>query len=196
MTIPIILASASPRREALLRQIGVCFEVVASDISEDFEAALSPREVVRLLSKRKCLAVAAKRPEALVIAADTVVSLDGQILGKPASAGMATKMLAQLNNRTHQVITGVVMHCADKGILEAFEVASDVTFGNLYHELIEEYIKTGEPLDKAGAYAIQGIGALLVQSIRGSYSNIVGLPLFEVAELVRKYVGKDAFFRS
>ena len=194
MSIPIILASTSPRRAELLRQIGVRFEITASDVSEKFADGLSPREVVRLIAERKCVAVAAKRPDALVIAADTVVSLDGEILGKPISAGIAKKMLMRLNNRTHQVTTGVVFHCTDQRIHEIFEVTSDVTFGNLYHELIEDYVKTGEPLDKAGAYGIQGLGAVLVQSVRGSYSNIVGLPLFEVAELLRKYIGQDAFF--
>jgi septum formation protein len=196
MTIPIILASASPRREALLRQVGVRFEVVTSDAPEDFNSGLSPREIVRLLADRKCKAVSANRPEALVIAADTVVSLDGEILGKPDSAGNATKMLMRLNNRTHQVTTGVVMHCTETGIHEVFDVTSDVAFGNLYHELIEEYVKTGEPLDKAGAYGIQGMGAVLVQSVRGSYSNIVGLPLFEVTQMLSKYLGMSIFFRS
>jgi septum formation protein len=185
----IILASASPRRQELLRQIGVKFEVVPSCVSEDFDITLPPREVARILAERKAGVVAQIRPEALVIGADTVVHLDGNILGKPDSPEKAVQMLRQLSGRTHQVITGVAFRCIERGIWELLEVTSEVTFGVLSEDLISRYVKTGEPLDKAGAYGIQGMGAVLVESIQGSYSNIVGLPLFEVARVLRRYMG-------
>ncbi|HWP48718.1 MAG TPA: Maf family protein [Candidatus Limnocylindrales bacterium] len=185
----IILASASPRRQELLRQIGVKFEVIPSYISEDFEITLPPGEAVRILAERKATAVAQIRPEALIIAADTIVYLDGNILGKPDSPEKAAEMLRQLSGRTHQVITGVAFRCVERGIQESLEVTSDVTFGVLSEDLITRYVETGEPLDKAGAYGIQGMGAVLVESIKGSYSNIVGLPLFEVARVLRRYMG-------
>ncbi len=185
----IILASASPRRQELLRQIGVKFEVIPSYISEDFEITSPPGEVVRMLAERKATAVAQIRPESLIIAADTVVYLDGNILGKPDSPEKAAEMLRQLSGRTHQVITGVAFRCVERGIRESLEVTSDVTFGVLPEDLITRYVEMGEPLDKAGAYGIQGMGAVLVESIKGSYSNIVGLPLFEVARVLRRYTG-------
>lgn len=185
----IILASASPRRQELLRQIGVKFEVIPSCVSEDFDITLPPREVARILAERKARVVAQIRPEALVIGADTVVHLDGNILGKPDSPEKAIQMLRQLSGRTHQVITGVAFRCIERGIWELLEVTSEVTFGVLSEDLISRYVKTGEPLDKAGAYGIQGMGAVLVKSIKGSYSNIVGLPLFEVAWTLRRYTG-------
>jgi septum formation protein len=189
----IILASTSPRRQELLRQIGVRFEVVSGHASEEIDGALSPVENVRTLAERKAAVVASIRPNALVIAADTVISLDGEILGKPGSAERATQMLERLSGRTHQVITGVAFIFVDRNIREVLDVTTDVTFGVLPKELIERYVATGEPLDKAGAYGIQGMGAILVQSITGSYYNVVGLPLFEVAMVLRRLVGIENF---
>ena len=193
---PIILASSSPRRQELLRQIGVKFEVVPSSVSEDFDPKLSPREIVRTLAERKCAAVAAQHPEAFVMAADTIVTLGGEILGKPESPERAIQMLERLSHRTHQVITGLAFAWVEKKIREVSDVTTNVTFGVLSKELIEQYVSTGEPLDKAGAYGIQGMGSVLVQSIRGSYSNIVGLPVFEVAAVLRHHLGKDIFFNT
>jgi len=184
---PIILASTSPRRKELLQQIGVKFEIVPSQASEDIEKELLPREAVRILAERKANTIASARPEALVLAADTVISLDGEILGKPGSHKKAKEMLARLSGRTHQVVSGVAMVCLLRNIHDVFDVTTDVTFGILSGDLIEKYVKTGEPLDKAGAYAIQGGGSILVQSIKGSYSNIVGFPIFEIAEALSKY---------
>jgi MAF protein len=188
MKSPIILASASPRRQELLRQIGIEFRVVPSHISEDFDSGLSPGDIVRTLAERKVDAVAQTQPEALIIAADTIVVLDGEILGKPDSARHAVRMLERLSGRTHQVVTGVALKCIDRKVYEALDVTTDVTFGTLPKELIEKYVATGEPMDKAGAYGVQGIGAMFVKSIQGSYSNVVGLPLFEVVSVLRKIV--------
>jgi len=184
---PIILASTSPRRKELLQQIGVKFEIVPGQASEDIEKELSPREAVRVLAQRKADAIASVRPEALVIAADTVISLDDEILGKPGSYQRAKEMLARLSGRTHQVVSGVAMVCLLRNIHDIFNVTTDVTFGVLSDDLIEKYVKTGEPLDKAGAYAIQGGGSILVRSIKGSYWNVVGFPIFEIAEGLSRY---------
>lgn len=184
---PIILASTSLRRKELLQQIGVKFEIVPSQVSEDIEKKLSPREAVCVLAQRKADAIASVRPEALVIAADTVISLDDEILGKPGSYQRAKEMLARLSGRTHQVVSGVAMVCLPRNIHDIFDVTTDVTFGVLSNDLIEKYVKTGEPLDKAGAYAIQGGGSILVQSIKGSYCNVVGFPIFEIAEALSRY---------
>jgi nucleoside triphosphate pyrophosphatase len=192
MTYPIILASTSPRRQQLLRQIGVKFEVIPSNASEDFDDILSPHDVVRSLAERKATAVATTRPNALVVAADTVISLDGEILGKPGSPERAIQVLKRLSGRTHQVITGVAFNCTDKKISEVLDVTTDVKFGVLPDDVIELYVKTGEPIDKAGAYGIQGMGAVLVESLKGDYYNVVGLPLFEVAMTLRRLIGIDS----
>lgn len=184
---PVILASTSPRRKELLQQIGVKFEIVPSQASEDIEKELSPYKAVRVLAQRKADAIASVRPEAMVIAADTVVSLDDEILGKPGSYQRAKEMLARLSGRTHQVVSGVAMVCLLRNIHDIFDVTTDVTFGVLNNDLIEKYVETGEPLDKAGAYAIQGGGSILVQSIKGSYCNVVGFPIFEIAEALSRY---------
>lgn len=191
MRLPIALASTSPRRQELLKQVGIQFEVVPSNVSEDFDPALTPRDVARTLAERKAESVAMSRPESLVIAADTIVVLDGKILGKPDSPGDAVLMLERLSGRTHLVITGVVLRCIDKKVHEVFDVATEVTFGDVPKGSIEKYVATGEPMDKAGAYGAQGMGAMFIKSIRGSYSNVVGLPLFEVVSILRKYVKVD-----
>jgi len=184
---PIILASTSPRRKELLQQIGVKFEIVPSQASEDIQKELLPREAVRVLAERKADTVASIRPEALVIGADTIISLDGEILGKPGSYKKAKETLARLSGRTHQVVSGVAIVCLLRNIHDVFDVTTDVTFGVLSDDIIEKYVKTGEPLDKAGAYAIQGGGSILVQSIKGSYYNIVGFPIFEIAEALSRH---------
>ena len=193
MALPIILASASPRRQSLLRQLGLNFQIIVSNVSEETDGRLLPNQIVKTLAERKCLAVANKYPEAVVIGADTIVMLDGEILGKPGSREMARKMLLKLNNQTHQVMTGVALRCIDRNVRDLFAVTTDVKFGTITAEWVESYIKTGEALDKAGAYAIQGMGAMLVESIRGSYSNVVGLPLFEVAHSLKRFFGDDLF---
>ena len=188
----LILASASPRREALLRQIGLRFEVAPSRAEERVPEGLPPRDLVERLAMEKARLVAAGRTRGLVIGADTVVVLDGRILGKPAGPDDAREMLRRLSGREHQVTTGIAVVDAATGESRRDSVTTTVTFAPLSEETIARYVSTGEPLDKAGAYAIQGYGALLIEGISGCYYNVVGLPLRRLAELLCE-LGYDAF---
>jgi septum formation protein len=179
---PLILASASPRRAELLRQLGWRFQVVASDASEFAHEHLSPLELCQLNAHRKARAVAKKFPDALVLAADTLVFLDEEILGKPADLEEAQRMMEQLQGRTHQVVTGVVLIHLRAHRERVFAVSTDVRFRALTAEQIQNYFEKVNPLDKAGAYAIQEHGDLIVEEISGSYSNVVGLPVERLQE--------------
>lgn len=171
----LILASGSPRRLELLRQIGVEPKVVVSHSEEEKKAA-SPAELVQHNALVKGRDVVGKAGDAVpVLAADTVVALDGCILGKPGTPEKATVMLHQLSGRSHQVLTGLALFYQGR-VWQHVEV-TEVTFAPLTDREIARYVATGEPLDKAGAYGIQGRAALFIPSIRGSYSNVVGLPL-------------------
>ena len=176
----IILASASPRRRELLERIGITgFTVAAPNVDESVEPGLSPADMVEELSLRKARAAAQKfGPDDLIIAADTVVALDRTILGKPRDRDDAFSMLSALSGREHRVYTGVTVLQGDKAVTQHEETA--VTFRELSPDEIWGYIATGEPLDKAGAYGIQSVGALLVSGIRGDYSNVMGLPVFRL----------------
>jgi septum formation protein len=176
----LVLASGSPRRKQLLEQLGLKFAISVPDVDETPRPAEDPAVYVRRVALAKALAVEAP-DDALVIAADTTVEIDGEILAKPFDAEEAARMLAQLAGRTHRVHTGVAMRRGDDRAGEV--VTSLVTFTPISAEVIEWYVATGEPLDKAGAYAIQGIGGVLVQKVDGSVSNIVGLPLDTVVRL-------------
>lgn len=176
-----ILASGSPRRRDLLNSIGLEFEIVPADIDERVEDGESPEDHVRRLASSKALEVSRRVEQAWVLGADTVVVLDDTILGKPRDRRHAAEMLAVLAGRTHVVYTGYAVVDSekhDRGVVR--HVRSEVRIRNLSPAEIEAYIDTGEPMDKAGAYAIQGIGAALVQEVNGSYTNVVGLPLCEV----------------
>ena len=176
----VVLASGSPRRHELLAQIGVQFTVRVPDIDESPEPAEAPEAYVRRLAFAKAAAVSAAADE-LVIAADTTVELGGEILGKPVDEHDAASMLRRLSARTHRVHTGVAVR---RGDLEFAEVCTTlVTFVELDEAMIRWYVGTGEPMDKAGAYAVQGAGGALVRLVRGSVSNVVGLPLHVVIEL-------------
>ncbi|MHB1159154.1 MAG: Maf family protein [Chloroflexota bacterium] len=188
----LILASQSPRREALLRQAGLEFEISPSDVEERLSETLSPAEAAETLALEKARWVAAQRSEGLVIGADTVVVVGGQILGKPVGAEDARAMLRLLSGREHQVITGIAVVDAGSGWCRSDSVTTAVSFAPLSQEIIDRYVATGEPLDKAGAYAIQGFGALLIEGIRGCYNNVVGLPLRRLAEMLGEF-GYDAF---
>jgi septum formation protein len=183
----VILASGSPRRHELLGQLGFPFMITAPDIDETPRPGENPVHYVRRVALAKALAVDAP-DDALVIAADTTVELDGEILAKPYDAAEAARMLAQLSGRTHQVHTGVAMRLGDDRASEV--VTSLVTFTELAPEAIEWYVATGEPLDKAGAYAVQGIGGVFVQRVDGSVSNVVGLPMHTVLRLAKE-LGHD-----
>ena len=187
MDMEIVLASGSPRRRQLLEQIGLTgFRVLPSDADESLPDGIAPGKAVERLSARKGAAVAAQaRPGALVIAADTVVALDGAILGKPRDRAEAEAMLTALSGRTHQVYTGVTL-LQDGRRLTEHEVTA-VTFRPLSPEEIAAYVSTGEPMDKAGAYGIQGLGALLVERLEGDYFNVMGLPLCRLGEMLAQF---------
>jgi septum formation protein len=177
---PLILASASPRRAELLRQLKLEFEVVPSDAKEVIDENLSPLELCQLNAHRKARTVAKKIPDALVLGADTLVFLDHKIFGKPADKAQARDMLLQLQGRTHQVVTGVSLIHLRTHAEKIFAVSTDVMFRALTPEQIDEYLTKINPLDKAGAYAIQENGELIVSEISGSFSNVVGLPVEKV----------------
>ncbi|MBR1780707.1 MAG: septum formation inhibitor Maf [Oscillospiraceae bacterium] len=177
----IVLASGSPRRRELLHQMGIDdFEVLAARGEETAPAGLTPAELVRHLALQKAREVAALRPEATVIGADTVVVLDGAVLGKPADAGDARRMLSALSGRAHQVYTGLAVLRGGRTISHA--ECTQVHFRALTAEEIDAYVATGEPMDKAGAYGIQGRACTLIRGIEGDYYNVVGLPVCALYE--------------
>ena len=182
----IILASNSPRRRELLGQMGIeRFHIISPDVDETVAAGLSPARIVEELSLRKAGAAAkGAGPEDLIIAADTVVALDGAVLGKPRGGDEAFAMLSALSGREHHVYTGVTVLRGGRAVTEHEETA--VTFRPLEPGEIRGYIATGEPMDKAGAYGVQGLGALLVSGIRGDYCNVVGLPVFRLGRILAR----------
>lgn len=182
--VELILASQSPRRKYLLEQAGLRFTVIPSPFDESAVAPADPDPYVRCLAEGKAAAVAARYPDAWVLGADTIVATENHLLGKPTSPETARRMLERLSGKTHQVYTGfcICRHRNNVKFIDA--VRTDVTFKELAENEIEWYIRTGEPFDKAGAYAIQGMGTFLVRRIRGSYSNVVGLPVCEVIEIL------------
>jgi len=199
----LVLASASPRRQDLLRSAGISFQVQPADVDETPLPGESARDCAERLAREKALAVWRTRPDDLVLGADTVVVVDSVILGKPADAGDATRMLRMLSGRTHQVITGVCVVSSTGASHSAISAnASDskiencglrtssettlVTFSALTDAEIHDYVGTGEPMDKAGAYAIQGIASRWIPRIEGDYSNVVGLPVARVYRMLQE----------
>lgn len=180
---PIILASQSPRRKELLKKIVPDFKIIPSSVEEIFQPELSPRENAVAIARMKALDVSRSHPGHFVIGADTIVVLDDEIIGKPTDAADARNILRRLSGRRHQVITGVVVVNSNR--MEDAAV-SEVDIRPLNDTEIARYVATGEPLDKAGAYAIQGEGASIVASYSGSYSNIVGLPLDTIKALLER----------
>ena len=181
----IVLASVSPRRQELLRQIGCGFRVVVSDAEELSGDGISPEQLAVENARRKAEDVAAKEGgNAPVLGADTVVAVDETILGKPKGETDAVRMLRLLSGRQHFVYTGIAL--AYRGEIYEGVVRTEVWVDELSEKEIEAYIATGEPMDKAGAYAVQGIAAKFIPRIDGSFSNVVGLPLHAVKELARK----------
>lgn len=183
----LILASASPSRKMLLEQAGLDFEVVVSGVDETVPSDYTPAQTVEALAQRKGRAVQALRPEAPIIAADSVVSIDGLILGKPKDDEAAKATLRRLSGRTHELITGVCLLI--NGRMDLFHQVTRVTFYPLTEEEIAEYVDLGESRGRAGAYGIEGIGVVLVQSIQGDYPNIVGLPVAETIRRLHKLLG-------
>ena len=185
--VKLILASGSPRRNELLRMLGCKFQIVPSKVEEKINPRLSPIENVKRLSRQKALDVASKISDGIIVAADTDVVLNGKILGKPKNKKEAKRILKDLSGKEHRVITGLaVIDAKTKKILQD-TVVTKVKFRKLNNELIEKYIASGGPLDKAGAYGIQGRAALLVESIKGDYFNVVGLPLNALNQLLEKF---------
>jgi septum formation protein len=182
----LILASKSPRRRYLLEQAGLKFLVIPSRIDESKIPLCSPETYVRVLSEAKADDISKKYPEKWVIGADTIVLKNNDILGKPRSKDDARTMLKQLSGQVHQVLTGYAVCCKAKNKMFSETIKTDVLFKNLTHDEIEWYVHTREPFDKAGSYAIQGLGTFLVKSINGSYTNVVGLPVCEVIEFLIK----------
>lgn len=182
----IILASTSPRRKELLRQIGLKFEVASSDYEEDMSLPMKPNKLAKHLSSGKAEAVAKNYQEGIIIAADTFVVLGEKLLGKPHTADVAREMLKKISGKQVSIITGltVIDIKNKKKISHASE--AKIFIKKLTDKEITNYIKTGEPLDKAGAFAVQGIGAVLIRKIEGDYSGIVGLPIFKLAEILTK----------
>ena len=181
----VILASASPRRLALLQQIGIEATVCPADFDEVSGSAVQAEDVVLANAVGKCQAVVKIKGDSLpVIAADTVVVAEGVILGKPQDAEDAVVMLKQLSGKTHKVLTGIAVSYAGEMLAEVCE--TKVVFRDLTDEEIKNYVATGEPLDKAGAYGIQGKGAVLVEKIDGCYNNVVGLPLTRMQLILAK----------
>jgi septum formation protein len=174
---PLILASASPRRAELLRLLKVDFQITPGDVAEVAHEHLSPLEVCQLNAHRKAFAVAKKNPDSLVLGADTLVFLDNEILGKPRDLPEARWMLSRLQGRSHQVVTGASLIHLRRHQERIFAASTDVLFHPLDAQQIREYTTRVQTLDKAGAYAIQEAGEMLISEISGSYSNVVGLPV-------------------
>lgn len=183
----IILASASPRRKEILEKTGLKFQVDAGSYEEDMGLAMGPHKLARFLSREKAKAVAAKYKNALIIAADTIVILKGEVLGKPHTAKESMRMLSLLNGRTHSVVTGFTVIDTGSNKKISGSVETRVTFSRLTVDEIKAYVKSGEPLDKAGAYGVQGLGAVIVKRIEGDYFNVMGLPLSSLTEALKKF---------
>ncbi len=183
----LVLASGSPRRQSFFRELGLSFTIHLADIDESPRPEESPLGFVGRMAREKAGTVMPLYPSAWIIAADTVVSMGRDILGKPGDAGQAYQMLRKLSAETHTVLTGVCLGCQEEQVIEQFSVTTDVTFTKLSDEVITRYIKTNEPFDKAGGYGIQGLGAFLVTEIAGSYSNVVGLPLTQTITLLQRH---------
>ncbi len=183
----IILASTSPRRKELLAKTGLVFEVVASNYEEDMTLSLNPHELAKYLSRGKAEAVSKEHSNAVIIAADTFAVFGGKILGKPHTPEKAKETLTMLSSSVHSIITGftVLDITGNKSISHTVE--TKVYFRTLIDEEIDQYVATGEPLDKGGAYGIQGLGSKLVDKIEGSYSNVVGLPVEEVMMVLKEF---------
>ena len=182
----LILASASPRRRELLAQLGVAFEVIVAEVTEHEESSTDPRVMVAHNAALKADWVAARHPEAFVLGADTTVFIDGAALNKPGDPVEARAMLRRLSGRTHTVFTGIALRQASGGLRVDEGVASEVTFRSLDDGIIDTYLARVHTLDKAGGYAIQEQGELIVAGHRGSFTNIIGLPLETTKQILTR----------
>ncbi len=187
----IILASSSPRRKELFSQLGLEFEIIPSGVNENIEVGTPPDVAVRQLALRKAVHIARLNPDALVIGADSMVLIDGKLIGKPSSKADAQATLELLNGRSHIVLTGVAVVDTQTDALEPHSISktfqSTVTFKETAKQTLVEYVATGEPMDKAGSYSRSGIGKFLIKSIEGSADNVSGLPIDELREMLRQF---------
>ena len=183
----LILASTSPRRKEIFAKLKLPFEIQESNYEEDMTLEMSPNELVEYLSAGKARAVARKNQNAIVVAADTIVVFNEHRLGKPKSPEHAKEMLEMLSGKENQILTGVTTIDTDSGKTFSFHQAMKVFMEKLSPEIIDAYIKTGEPLDKAGAYALQDLGALLIEKIEGDFFNAMGIPLKRTVEELRAF---------
>lgn len=181
----IILASTSPRRKELLSRTGLVFETKESGYEEEMHLDLNPDKLAEHLSLNKAKPVSDENPDAIVIAADTFIVFENKYLGKPKSEEEAKNMLQALSGKSHEIITGVTVMNKDKTVF--FISKAEVYMRNISPETIDNYIKTGEPMDKAGAYAVQGKGAVLIEKIDGDFFGVVGLPIGKLAEELKKF---------
>lgn len=190
MSLPLLLASASPRRRELLERVGLALEIHPADVDEAEQKAETPAAYVARIARSKAISVA-RKSEHWVLGADTTVTLDGKILGKADTEGEAAKMLRWLSGKTHQVLTAFVLigERDERTVIREGLVSSDVTMIDLDANIIADYVASGEWRGKAGAYAVQGIGAALVREVRGSITNVIGLPLVEVLAALREVGG-------
>ena len=184
----LVLASASPRRQELLRSAGISFEVQPADIPENALPGEAAKDCAERLARDKALAVARRRPHDFVLGADTVVVVDGQLLGKPTDAADAARMLRLLSGREHQVITGVCLVVSGQPTVASETTV--VTMSEITEKDIADYVASGEPMDKAGAYAIQGLASRWIPRIEGDYSNVVGLPVALVLRMLREHASE------
>ena len=187
MTRQLILASLSPRRSELLKQLGLDFRILPCEVNETSPPGLRPDELVETLAARKALAAAGLLDKGIVIGADTVVALNGQVLGKPTGTSDAVEMLRQLQGTNHEVYTGVALVDAGRREILIDHEQTRVYFKPLEEIEILRYVSTGEPMDKAGAYAIQGLAAMFISRLEGCYTNVVGLPLAKLSEMLRQF---------
>ncbi len=183
----LILASASPRRAELLKQIGLDFEIIAGNVDETPPPGLSPPELVEFLAGKKAGAVAGKLDDGIIIAADTVVVWQGQIMGKPQGNDDAFAILKKLQGSHHEVYTGVAINRARSGEVLVGHEHTRVFFRAIGEEEIRRYVAGGEPLDKAGAYGAQGLGAIFMERLEGCYTNVVGLPLARLSQMLGEF---------
>ena len=185
---PLILASQSPRRKDLLNLIGLAFEVDVPALFQEFTAVQmpDPQELVRENAKGKVEEVKHRHTNSIILGVDTVVALNGEVLGKPESAQEAIDMLSKLQGKTHTVWTGVRILDSETGLNVSFEDSTEVDFLPMSKTEIETYVQSGEPMDKAGAYAIQGLGSVFIGGIRGDFFNVVGLPIAHVHSTLKK----------
>lgn len=188
---PLVLASQSPRRAELIGRLGLTFETLPADIDETYLHHETPSQHAERLAREKALSIAANRRDALVVGSDTIVVIDGEVLGKPRDRAHAIQMLTRLSDREHEVCTGVAV--AHGGKVESALERVRVRFRPLDPRACEEYVATGEPMDKAGAYGIQGFGSALVEGIEGDYFAVMGLPVVRMLELIERFGWRYGF---